>query len=102
MQRSWRAMMRLSTSIATLGRTTKTHGSLLRDKLRGEQNLIVIFGSEIRGSDIASLVNFGSAICGAKFLCLADYANSRGAADMGLYPDLLPGYHPTAGIERVP
>ena len=69
----------------------------LRDQLRGEQNLVIIFGSEIRGNDIASLVTFGSGIAGAKFICLADYANSRGAADMGLYPDLLPGYHPTAG-----
>ena len=68
----------------------------LRDKLRGEQNLLVIFGSEIRGGAVASLVAFGSAIPGAKFVCLADYANSRGAADMGLYPDLLPGYQPTA------
>src|SRR6202008_2977416 len=51
----------------------------------------------IRGNDIASLVSFGSSIPGAKFICLADYANSRGAADMGLYPDLLPGYHPTSG-----
>jgi NADH-quinone oxidoreductase chain G len=66
----------------------------LRDKLRGEQNLVIIFGSEIRAQDIASLVKFGSAIPGAKFVCLSDYANSRGAADMGLYPDLLPGYHP--------
>ncbi|HWW16182.1 MAG TPA: NADH-quinone oxidoreductase subunit NuoG [Candidatus Dormibacteraeota bacterium] len=69
----------------------------LRDKLRGEQNLIIVFGSEFRGDDLASLVKFGSGISGAKFICLADYANSRGAADMGLYPDLLPGYHPTAG-----
>ncbi len=65
----------------------------LRDQLRGEHNLVIIFGSEIRGSDIASLVKFGAGIPGAKFLCLADYANSRGAADMGVYPDLLPGYH---------
>ena len=69
----------------------------LREKLRSEQNLVIIFGSEIRGNDIASLVKFGSSIPGAKFLCLADYSNSRGAADMGLYPDLLAGYHPTAG-----
>jgi NADH-quinone oxidoreductase subunit G len=69
----------------------------LREKLRAEQNLIIIFGSEIRGTSIASLVTFGSGIPGAKFVCLADYANSRGAADMGLYPDLLPGYHSTAG-----
>src|SRR5712691_2941926 len=69
----------------------------LRDKLRGEQNLVIVFGSEIRSSDLRSLVTFGSGISGVKFVCLADYANSRGAADMGLYPDLLPGYHPVAG-----
>jgi NADH-quinone oxidoreductase subunit G len=66
--------------------------SALRDKLRGEANLIVVFGSEIRGEDIASLVKFASGIQGAKIVCLGDYSNSRGAADMGLYPDLLPGY----------
>jgi len=47
----------------------------------------------LRGNDIAS-----SSVCprisGAKLICLGDYANSRGAADMGLYPDLLPGYVP--------
>jgi NADH-quinone oxidoreductase subunit G len=64
----------------------------LRDKLRGEANLIIVFGSELRGKDIASVAQFGSGIPGAKLLCLGDYANSRGAADMGLYPDLLPGY----------
>jgi NADH-quinone oxidoreductase subunit G len=69
----------------------------LREKLRGEQNLAIVFGSEIHGTDLSNLVKFGSGISGAKFVCLADYANSRGAADMGLYPDLLPGYHPTAG-----
>ena len=35
-----------------------------RHKLRGEQNLVIIFGSEIRGNDIASLVKFGSGIAG--------------------------------------
>jgi len=69
----------------------------LRDKLCGEENLVIVFGSEIRGNDLATLVKFGSGISGAKFICLADYANSRGAADMGLYPDLLPGYRPGAG-----
>ena len=68
----------------------------LRDKLRGESNLVIIFGSEIRGNDIASVVKFGSGIPGAKLVCLGDYANSRGAADMGLYPDLLPGYQPVS------
>ncbi len=69
----------------------------LLDKLRGEEKLVIIFGSEIRGEALASLVKFGAGISGAKFVCLADYANSHGAADMGLYPDLLPGYHPIAG-----
>jgi NADH-quinone oxidoreductase subunit G len=64
----------------------------LRDKLRGEPNLVIVFGSELRGKDIASIAKFGSEIPGSKLVCLADYANSRGTADMGLYPDLLPGY----------
>ena len=62
-----------------------------RDQVKSEKNLIIAFGSELRGDDIATLVNWGSAQ-GARFICLGDYANSRGAADMGLYPDLLPGY----------
>jgi NADH-quinone oxidoreductase subunit G len=68
----------------------------LREKLRGEQNLVIIFGSECRGENIGSLVRFASSIPGAKLVCLGDYSNSRGAADMGLYPDLLPGYHRVA------
>ncbi len=27
-------------------------------------------------------------------MALGDYANSRGAADMGVFPDRLPGYAP--------
>jgi NADH-quinone oxidoreductase subunit G len=72
----------------------------LCDKLRGESNLVIIFGSEIRGNAVADLVKFGSGITGAKFIALGDYANSRGAADMGLYPDLLPGYHPVSPAGR--
>jgi len=68
----------------------------LRDKLRGEQNLVIIFGSELRGNNITSVVKFASGIPCAKLICLGDYANSRGAADMGLYPDLLPGYQRTS------
>ena len=80
--------------------TSKDAWIALRDKLRGEEKLIIVFGSEIRGKDIAGLVKFASAISAAKFICLADYANSRGAADMGLYPDLLPGYQPTSSIGK--
>ncbi len=69
-----------------------------REKLLAEKDLVISFGSEIKGHDISSLVKFGSAIEGARFLCLGDYANSRGAADMGLYPDLLPGYQPVSNV----
>jgi NADH-quinone oxidoreductase subunit G len=71
-----------------------------RDKLRAEANLVVMFGSEIHGKAIANLVKFASGLQGARLICLGDYANSRGAADMGLYPDLLPGYHRTADVGR--
>jgi len=71
---------------------TRKQLSALKDKLKAEQNLVIIFGSELRGADISSLVAFGSSLGAAKYVCLGDYANSRGAADMGLYPDLLPGY----------
>jgi NADH-quinone oxidoreductase subunit G len=43
-------------------------------------------------------VKFASGIQGAKIVCLGDYANSRGAADMGLFPDLLPGYQRASEI----
>jgi len=81
-------------AVETFGPDAREGARATRDKLKGEQNLVIIFGSEIRGNDIAALVQFACGIPGAKLICLADYANSRGAADMGLYPDLLPGYHP--------
>jgi NADH-quinone oxidoreductase subunit G len=66
-----------------------------RESLAREQNLIVIFGSEVVGGGVQALAKFAASIS-AKLVCLGDYANSRGAADMGLYPDLLPGYVPVS------
>jgi len=86
-------------AIASEG-TGRKAWAALRDKLRGEPNLVIIFGSEIRGKDIASVAKFGSGIPGAKLVCLSDYANSRGAADMGLYPDLLPGYQSVSDASK--
>ena len=71
----------------------------LRDELKAQQNPVIIFGSELRGADIAALVKFGAGV-NAKFICLGDYANSRGAADMGVLPDLLPGYIATASGQK--
>jgi NADH-quinone oxidoreductase subunit G len=65
-----------------------------REAVRGEKELVIVFGSEFRGKDIEALVNFGVGLPDAKFALLGDYVNSRGAADMGLLPDLLPGYIP--------
>jgi len=78
------------------GQGAPATANAFREQVRGERNLIIIFGSEIHGDAIASLVKFGAGILAAKLICLGDYANSRGAADMGLYPDLLPGYHSVA------
>jgi len=69
--------------------------SQMRDALKNERGLVIIFGSELRGPDIETLIDFGLTQ-NAKFVCLGDYANSRGAADMGLYPDMLPGYAPVS------
>jgi NADH-quinone oxidoreductase subunit G len=63
-----------------------------RDAIRKEESLVIVFGSEYRGRDIQALVDFGLSLPNTKFAALGDYANSRGAADMGLLPDLLPGY----------
>jgi NADH-quinone oxidoreductase subunit G len=76
--------------------TTREAWTALREKIRGEQNLVIAFGSEIRGRDVEELASFAGTLTGAKLICLGDYANSRGASEMGLYPDLLPGYEPLA------
>jgi NADH-quinone oxidoreductase subunit G len=72
----------------------------LREKIRGEQNMVIAFGSELRGNDVERLASFASGLTGAKLICLGDYANSRGASEMGLYPDLLPGYEPLSDAAR--
>jgi NADH-quinone oxidoreductase subunit G len=69
-----------------------------REAVLAEESLVVVFGQEYRGQAVESLVawglkrgpNSGS----VRFAFLGDHANSRGAADMGLLPDLLPGYVP--------
>jgi NADH-quinone oxidoreductase subunit G len=66
----------------------------------GEESLIVIFGEEFRGETVENLVAWGlkrgPTPDSVRFAYLGDHANARGAADMGLFPDLLPGYVPVA------
>jgi len=65
----------------------------LKAGLEVESDVAVVFGAEISGAAIATLVAFGSKLPGkTRYLVLGDYANSRGAADMGVLPDRLPGY----------
>jgi NADH-quinone oxidoreductase subunit G len=70
--------------------------STFRDAIKAEEKLLILIGSELRGKDLKALIDFGLTLPGAKFALIADYANSRGAADMGLLPDMLPGYTPLA------
>jgi NADH-quinone oxidoreductase subunit G len=65
----------------------------LKAGLEAESDVAIVFGAELSGSAIATLVAFGSKLPGkTRYMALGDYANSRGAADMGLLPDRLPGY----------
>ena len=64
----------------------------------GEESLVVVFGQEFCGADIEALVAWGLKRPGVRFAYLGDFANSRGAADMGLHPDLLPGYVPVSAF----
>ena len=61
-----------------------------------EESLVVIFGQEYRGKAIEPLIAWGLKRGNVRFAYLGDHANSRGAADMGLFPDLLPGYVPVS------
>jgi NADH-quinone oxidoreductase subunit G len=64
--------------------------------LLAEESLVVVFGEEYRGRAVETLVAWGLKRGNVRFAFLGDHANSRGAADMGLFPDLLPGYVPVS------
>ncbi|MGA3136292.1 MAG: NADH-quinone oxidoreductase subunit NuoG [Terracidiphilus sp.] len=70
--------------------------AVFREAVLAEDSLVVIFGQEFRGQAVESLVAWGSTRGNVRFAFLGDHSNSRGAADMGLFPDLLPGYVPVA------
>lgn len=70
------------------------HDAAFRDALAEEESLLVILSNDYRGSAIGALVQWGLKRNNVSFAILGDYANSRGAADMGLLPDSLPGYLP--------
>jgi NADH-quinone oxidoreductase subunit G len=66
----------------------------LRDALAAESELVILFNDSVKGDDVRKLVEFGQSLgIPVKYCALLDYSNSRGAIDMGLVPELLPGYH---------
>jgi NADH-quinone oxidoreductase subunit G len=79
---------------STLAASLDKSGSDFSKAVLAEESLVVIFGQEYRGPAIETLVAWGLKRGNVRFACLGDHANSRGAADMGLFPDLLPGYVP--------
>src|SRR5215475_10396497 len=65
----------------------------LKAALESEPEVAIVFGSELTGAAIRDLVAFGSKLQGkVRYMALGGYVNSRGAADMGVLPDRLPGY----------
>ena len=67
----------------------------LKAALEASSNVVVLFGANIQGAAIRDLVSLAARFGGqTRFMALGDYANSRGASDMGVLPDRLPGYAP--------
>jgi NADH-quinone oxidoreductase subunit G len=83
----------LATGEGQLGSSIGEQLSALKAALQAEPELAIVFGSELSGAAIQQLVSFGAGLPGkVRYMALGDYANSRGAADMGVLPDRLPGY----------
>ncbi|MGC9158533.1 MAG: molybdopterin-dependent oxidoreductase, partial [Terracidiphilus sp.] len=70
------------------------HDAAFRQAIAAEESLLVVFGPEFEGARIAELMAWGLGRGNVRFAFLGGGANARGAADMGLFPDLLPGYVP--------
>jgi len=82
---------------APLGPALVEQLTLLKAELDAAPDVAIVFGCELSGSEIHDLVGFGSKLHGkVRYMALGDYANSRGAADMGVLPDRGPGYVKTS------
>jgi NADH-quinone oxidoreductase subunit G len=76
------------------GTDSTLRDSAFRDAILAEESLLIIVSSEYRGTGLEDLIKWGLKRDNVRFAFLGDHANSRGAADMGLLPDRLPGYVP--------
>lgn len=64
------------------------------EAVKAQESLVILIGDELRGESLKNLIEFGLSLPNTKFALLGDYVNAHGAADMGLLPDMLPGYQP--------
>ncbi len=96
-QKEAAAVEALLGAASELDARTQTQLQELRGALLKESDVVVVFGAELYGRAVQRLVEFGNSLPGTtRYIALGDYANSRGAADMGLLPDRCPGYGPVA------
>jgi NADH-quinone oxidoreductase subunit G len=71
----------------------------LRAALAAEPELTILFNDSVKGDAVRQLVQFGQSLgIPVQYCPLVDYSNSRGAIDMGLVPELLPGYRPSGAV----
>ena len=90
-----RAVSWLATGSGDLGGSAAGELGKLKDALSKEKDVVILFGAGVNGAAVRDLVKFGKSLQGqTRYVALGDYANSRGAADMGILPDRLPGYSP--------
>ncbi|MGH9790214.1 MAG: molybdopterin oxidoreductase family protein, partial [Candidatus Acidiferrales bacterium] len=83
----------LATGLSDLEAEQTVDVMALKSALEKESDVVIVFGAEITGARIADLLALGTQLPGhTRYLALGDYSNSRGASDMGLLPDFLPGY----------
>ncbi|MDX2267228.1 MAG: NADH-quinone oxidoreductase subunit NuoG [Bryobacter sp.] len=69
----------------------------LREAAKAAGQLVVVYGDTVKGEGVPTLVAWANSLeIPVKFVALVDDSNSRGALDMGMMPDFLPGYQPAA------
>ena len=90
-----KALRWLASEHGEFGSQTTQNLIQLKAALEASSNVVVLFGAGIQGSAIRDLGSVSARFGGqSRLIALGDYANSRGAADMGVLPDRLPGYAP--------
>ena len=87
------ALHLLATGEGNIKSETAEQLSKLKEALEQATDAVILFGASITGAALRDLVAYASRLQGTtRLMALGDYANSRGAADMGVFPDRLPGY----------